>query len=72
MWCFINVNVLYCFLWFLYILIYFIEFYKFWIFCVVDFIKYGVWNVDLRIWFKYINIYIKIEINRINVLKLCW
>lgn len=72
MWCFINVNVLYCFLWFLYILIYFIEFYKFCIFCVVDFIKYGVWNVDLRIWFKYINIYIKIEINRINVLMLCW
>lgn len=66
MWRLINANVLYCFLWFLYILIHLIEFYKFWTFCVVDFTKYGVWNVDLRIWFKYINIYTQRSIEKMH------
>lgn len=43
-----------------------IEFYKFWTFCVVDFTKYGVWNVDLRIWFKYINIYTQRSIEKMH------
>lgn len=45
-----------CVLWFLYQLDPLIEFYQWYCYYVIDFTRYRVWNVNLRMWFNYIGI----------------